>query len=413
MKILFVNKYYHPSGGPEKVLLQSKEKLESLGNKVILFSMQHPRNLKTPYSRYFVCNVDYNGSNSLWNKAKMSLNIFYSLEAKKKMELLLEEEKPDLAHLHNIYHQISPSILPVLKKKGIPVVMTLHDFKLVCPNYTFLREGNPCEGCEGKHFYKAVLHRCVKNSYWKSLICSLEMYLHRFLKLYQKYVDQFIVLSEFSKEKMVLYGLPEGKITYLPNYTELPSNGSDVNLNRYILFLGRLSQKNGILTLIQAMEKLKGVPLIVAGEGELLPVLKEYVKEKKMDNVSFTGFLNGAKLEATIENSLFLVFPAICYHNCPMSILESFAHAKPVIGSNLGSVSELIEDGINGLLFESKNVQELAEKIRYLYHHPLLAQKMGISARKKIEEKYSEERYYKKLIGIYNSLTKNGGKSYV
>ncbi|MCJ7498512.1 MAG: glycosyltransferase [candidate division Zixibacteria bacterium] len=394
-------------------MLQSKEKLESLGNKVIIFSMQHPRNLETRYSKYFVCNVDYNGSNSFLNKAKMSLNIFYSLEARKKMELLLDEEKPDLAHLHNIYHQISPSILPVLKKRDIPVVMTLHDFKLVCPNYTFLRDGQTCEECEGKHFYKAIKYRCVKNSYWKSLLCSLELYFHRFLKIYQNSVDIFITLSKFSQEKMIQYGIPEKKLLLLPNYIDLPADGSERNLGEYILFFGRLSEKNGVFTLIQAMEKLKGVPLIIAGEGELLPALKEYVREKKLDNITFSGFLNGKKLEQTIENSLFTVFPAICYHNCPMSILESFAYNKPVIGSNLGSIPELINDGIDGLLFEPKNVEDLAEKISYLYRHPLLAQKMGISARKKVEEKYSEEEYYKKLLGIYDNLIKNGGESYV
>ncbi|MDP2960423.1 MAG: glycosyltransferase, partial [candidate division Zixibacteria bacterium] len=348
-----------------------------------------------------------------FNKAKMSLNIFYSLEAKKKMELLLDEEKPDLAHLHNIYHQISPSILPVLKKKNIPVVMTLHDFKLLCPNYTFLRNGNTCESCQGKHFYKAVIYKCVKNSYWKSLICSLELYFHRFLKIYQNSVDIFITLSKFSQEKMIQYGIPEKKLLLLPNYIDLPLNGPEKKLGEYVLFLGRLSEKNGVFTLIQAMERLKGVPLVVAGEGELLFSLKEYVREKKLDNITFTGFLNGKKLEQTIENSLFTVLPAICYHNCPMSILESFTFNKPVIGSNLGSVPELIEDGVTGLLFEPKNVEDLAEKIRYLYRHPLLAQKMGISARKKVEERYSEEEYYKKLLKIYNDLIKNGGKSYV
>jgi len=409
MKILFVNKYYHPSGGPEKVILQSKERLESHGDKVILFSMQHPKNLATPYSRYFVCNVDYNGSSSFIDKTRMALNMFYSVEAKRKMELLLEEEKPDLAHLHNIYHQISPSILPVLKKKNIPVVMTLHDFKLLCPNYTFLRNGNPCESCEGKHFYKAVVHKCVKDSYWKSLVCSLEMYFHRFLKIYQDCVDAFIVLSEFSKEKMIRYGIPEEKLFLLPNYIELPSNGKDKTLGQYVLFLGQLSEKNGVSTLVQAMEKIKEVPLVVAGEGELFPDLREYVREKNLDNVTFAGFLSGTKLEQLMENSLFTVFPAICYHNCPMSILESFAFGKPVIGSNLGSIPELIEDGITGLLFEPKNVEELAEKIRHLYHHPLLAQKMGISARKKVEEKYSEEEYYTELLGLYDGLVKKGG----
>ncbi|MDP3024957.1 MAG: glycosyltransferase family 4 protein [candidate division Zixibacteria bacterium] len=408
MKILFVNKYYHPSGGPETVMLQSKEKLESLGNEVILFSMQHPRNLETCYSKYFVCNADYNNSNSFFNKAKMSLNIFYSLEAKKKMELLLEEEKPDLAHLHNIYHQISPSILPVLKKKGVPVVMTLHDFKLVCPNYTFLRKGDPCESCEGKHFYRAVIHKCVKNSYWKSLVCAVEMYLHKILRIYES-VDRFIVLSQFSKERFISYGLPEDKLTFLPNYIEIPSLPKSEAQERYILFFGRLSDKNGIFTLIKAMKRLLEIKLLVLGEGEQKELIQNYIRENKMENVQILGFKKGEELRKLIRESSFTVFPNHYYHLCPMTILESFGFGKPVIGSNLGSVPELIEDGVNGLLFEPKNVDDLADKIRYLFHHPLLAEKMGISARKKVEEKYSEEEYYKKLLGLYDSLIKNGG----
>jgi glycosyltransferase involved in cell wall biosynthesis len=413
MKILFVNKYYHPSGGPEKVMFQEKNYLEKLNWQVIPFSMQHPLNVKTLYSRYFVSNVDYNGSYSILNKTKMALNIFYSWEAKRKMEVLLDEQKPDLAHIHNIYHQISPSILPVLKRRNIPVVMTLHDFKLVCPNYTFLRDGNPCESCEGKYFYKATLHRCVKNSFWSSLVCSLETYFHRFLKIYQNYVDVFITLSEFSRKKMIQYGINEKKLSLLRNYVDLPSNGSGLDSGKHILFFGRLSEKNGIITLIQAMERTKEIPLVVAGEGELLSTLKEYVSEKKLNNVTLAGFLEGEKLEKAIKNSLFTVFPAICYHNCPMSILESFAFGKPVIGSNLGSVPELIEDEVNGLLFEPNNVEKLAEKIRYLYHHPLLAQKMGMVARKKVEEKYSEGEYYKKLLGLYDALIKKGTVNYV
>jgi len=412
MKILFVNKYYHPSGGPETVMLQSKEKLESLGNEVVLFSMQHPRNLETKYSRYFVCNVDYNGSNSILEKTKMSLNIFYSLEAKKKMEFLLKEEKPDLAHLHNIYHQISPSILPVLNKKNIPVVMTLHDFKLVCPNYTFLRDGQVCEECKGKHFYKAVKYKCVKGSYLKSFTCAVEMYLHKIFKLYEN-VDRFIVLSQFSKERFIRYGLPEDKLIFLPNYLKIPSLTENNDKDRYILFFGRLSDKNGIFTLIRAMKRLPEVKLLVLGEGEQQELILNYIRENGMENVKILGFKQGEQLRKLIQDSYYTVFPNHYYHLCPMSVLESFAFGKPVIGSNLGSIPELINDGIDGLLFEPGNVEDLAEKIKYLYHHPLLAQKMGISARKKVEEKYSEEGYYKKLFGIYNDLIKNRGKDHV
>jgi glycosyltransferase involved in cell wall biosynthesis len=412
MKILFVNKYYHPSGGPEKVVLQSKEKLESLGDKVILFSMQHPRNLATPYSKYFVSNVDYNGSNSILNKTRMALNIFYSWEAKKKMELLLDEEKPDIAHLHNIYHQISPSILPALKKRNIPVVMTLHDFKLVCPNYIFLREGQLCEECEGKHFYKAVKYKCVKGSYFKSLTCAIEMYFHKIFRLYEN-VDRFIVLSQFSKERFILYGLSEDKLIFLPNYIDLPFLPKKEINDRYILFFGRLSDKNGIYTLTKAMKRLPEIKLLILGEGEQEELISDYIRENAMRNVQILGFKQGEELRKLIRESYFTIFPNHYYHLCPMSILESFAFGKPVIGSNLGSVPELIEDGVNGLLFEPKNVEKLAEKIRYLYHHPLLAQKMGMAARERAEEKYSEEEYYKKLLGLYDALIKKGTVNYV
>jgi len=414
MKIILVNKYHHPCGGPETGILMRIKGLESVGHTIIPFSMQHPDNLKTDYDKYFVSNVDYNNHSRLpWDLAKTTFRIIYNFEAKKKMEDLIKVTKPDLAHLHNIYHQLSPSILPVLKKINVPVVMTLHDFKLLCPNYTFMRKEIPCEECQGKHFYKAVKYKCIKNSYLKSAVCVLEMYLHKLSKIYLKNIDCFIALSRFTQEKLVRYGLPQEKIKYLPNYVDVPELKPDSVEEKYILFLGRLSDKNGIFHLIKAMRVLPAIKLKVAGEGEQKKLIQDYLRENKMRNVEMVGFLTGEELKKTIINSAFLVFPNNCYHNCPMSILESFAYGKPAIGANLGSVPELIEDGINGLLFEPGNVEDLAEKIKYLYHHPLLAQKMGISARKKVEEKYSEEEYYKKLLGIYDNLIKNGGKSYV
>jgi len=321
---------------------------------------------------------------------------------------LVKDIKPDVAQLHNIYHQLSPSILTPLKKYGIPVSMLIHDFKLLCPNYSFMRKEVPCEECQGKHFYKAIKFKCVKESYLKSAVCALEMYIHKFSKIYVNTIDCFIALSRFTQEKLIRYGLPQEKIKYLPNYVDIPDFKTNSTSEKYILFLGRLSDKNGIFNLIKAMQVLPTIKLKVAGEGEQKKLIQDYIHENNMRNVEMVGFLTGEELKNTIVNSDFLVFPNNCYHNCPMSILESFACGKPVIGSNLGSVPELIDDGINGLLFEPKNVGDLSEKIRYLYHHPLLAQKMGISARKKVMDNYSEENYYKKLLGVYSSLIRKG-----
>jgi glycosyltransferase involved in cell wall biosynthesis len=405
LKIVMAHKFFHPAGGPETVLFQSMRVLNSLGHEVIPFSMKHPRNLKTPYSRYFVSEVDYNNHNGdILKKLKTAVNLIYSVEAEKKMEKLINDTRPHLAHLHNIYHQISPSILRALKRHGIPVVMTLHDFKLACPSYTFLRNGTPCEICEGRHFYKAVIHRCVKNSYLSSLLCATEMYLHKMLQTYSKGVDVFIVLSQFSKEKMIEYGLPEEKIRVLPNCIDVDQYHPHKTVGDYVLFLGKLSEKNGIFTLVQAMKHIPEVKLKVAGEGEMGPLLKEYVAREGLKNVEFLGFVTGEKLAKLMQGCYFTVFPSLCYHNCPMSVLESLASGKPVLASNLGSVPEFVEDGVDGFLFEPGDPTDLAEKIKYLFRKPPLVKKMGIAGRLKIESRFSSETYYPRLLKIYQRL---------
>ncbi len=405
MKILFAHKFFHPAGGPETVLFQSMEALQKMGHEVIPFSMRRPGNLPTPYSKYFVTEVNYHDPNgSFLRKLKMATSLVYSREAKKKMELLIREQKPDIAHLHNIYHQLSPSILLPLKKHNIPIVMSLHDFKLVCPNYTFLRDGQVCEECEGKHFYKAIKYKCVKDSYLKSTISAVEMHLHKLFKIYERNIDRFIVLSQFSKERFVRYGLPEEKIILLPNPIEIPSFRKQEGKDKHVLFFGRLSDKNGIFTLIKAMRRLPEIKLLVLGEGEQQELILDYLRENKMGNVELVGFLSGEKLKKTIANCSFLVFPNNCYHNCPMSILESFASGKPVIGSNLGSVPELVKDGITGHLFEPRDEKDLAKKIKCLYENPQMIEKMGQNARRKVEENYSAEKYYPKLLQIYEEL---------
>ena len=403
------HKFFHPAGGPETVLFQSMRVLNSLGHEVIPFSMKHPRNLKTPYSRYFVSEVDYNNHNGdILKKLKTAVNLIYSVEAEKKMEKLINDTRPQRAHLHNIYHQISPSILRPLKKNGIPVVMTLHDFKLACPSYTFLRNGTPCEICEGRHFYKAVIHRCVKNSFLSSLLCATEMYLHKMLQTYSKGVEVFIVLSQFSKEKMIRYGLPEEKIEVLPNCIDVDQYHPHKMVGDYVLFLGKLSEKNGIFTLVQAMKHIPEVKLKVAGEGEMGPLLKEYVAKEGLKNVEFLGFVTGEKLAKLMQGCYFTVFPSLCYHNCPMSVLESLASRKPVVASNLGSVPEFVEDGVDGFLFEPGDPTDLAEKIKYLFRKPLLVKKMGIAGRLKIESRFSSETYYPRLLKIYQRLLQGG-----
>lgn len=411
LRILFANKFFHPGDGSETVSFQSIENLQRMGHEVIPFSMKHPSNLSTPYSKYFVTEVNYHDQNgSFVSKLKIATSLIYSWEAKKKMERLLKDHPPHIAHLHNIYDQFSPSILPILKKRGIPVVMTLHDFNLACPNDTFLRGDSLCEICEGKNFYQAIKHRCIYNSLVFSALCAVEMYVHRWWGVYTKSVDLFIALSQFTKNKMTKYGIPEEKIVVLPNCIDLSLNYPTGETEDYILFVGRLSEKDGIITLVKAMERLPQVKLVIAGEGELKEKLLEIKRTKKLDNIHLAGFLKGDKLKELVNGAKFVVFPAICYHNCPMVLLESLSFAKPVIASNLGSIPEFVEDGVDGLLFEPGDPFDLAEKIKYLYQKPLLVKKMGIAGRLKIENRFSKDVYYPQLLNIYQNLLE-GGKS--
>jgi glycosyltransferase involved in cell wall biosynthesis len=407
LRILLAHKLFYPGGGPETLLFDSMEKLRAMGHVVIPFSMHHPDNVRTAYQKYFVSGVDYdNHSGSLWNMANDALRIMFNTEARKKMERLIEDTQPEVAHLHNIYHQLSPSILLPLKKHNVPTVMTLHDFKLVCPNYTFLRDGQVCEECAGRRFYKAVRHRCVKDSYSKSLISAAELYLHKFLRIYEENTDRFMVLSRFSQKRFAQYGIPSEKMIFLPAPVAIPElqTSSVSKEDAYILFFGRLSEKNGITTLLKAMRYIPKIKLQIAGAGELGSLIQDHVAGEKTENISLLGFLSRENLHKKIRNSRFTVFPNHCYHLCPSSVLESFAHGKPVIASNLGSVPELVRDGITGLLFEPRDERDLAEKIRCLYENPELADELGKNARRKVIRDHSEENYYARLLAVFEKL---------
>jgi glycosyltransferase involved in cell wall biosynthesis len=409
MKILMVNKYYHPAGGPEEVMLRTSQHLQSAGHVVIPFSMRHRRNLKSEYGRYFVSQVDYDHHSRLpWNLAKTSFRIIFNPETKREMERLIQQVRPDVAHLHNIYHQLSPSLLLPLKKHKIPVVMTIHDFKLLCANYTFMRQERPCEECRGRRFYKAIRYRCVKESYLKSAVSALEMYVHSLSRVYLRTVDRFIALSHFTLQKLTQYGIPRERIAYLPNCVDLPANEIPSTEEKHILFVGQLSNKNGILELVKVMRGLPAVKLKVVGKGEQERLVRDFIRVNKMANVELMGFLGGEELREAIAGCTFLVFPNNCYHNCPMSILEAFAFGKPVIGANLGSVPELVEDRVTGLLFEPGNEEDLAKKIGVLYQDPEMVKEMGRNARRRVEQDHSAGGYYPKLMRIYEELVQNG-----
>lgn len=406
MRVLLVNKYFYLKGGSETSFFNTAQVLEKNGHSVSFFSMDHPENFQSPYTKYYVSNVDYEGASSLSKTFKASLQLLYSREARTKLERLLDEEKPDVVHLHNIHHQISPSILHTLKKYDLPVIMTLHDYKMVCPVYTLMSKGQICERCKNKNFYHCTLLRCSKNSLVKSLLNTLEMYLHHSLLHVYDIVDTFLSPSLFLKTKLEDMGFKRS-IFHLPNFIDsnqfTPSYSWE---DPSLVYLGRLSKEKGIFTLLQAVE---GLPIKcrIYGEGPEKDNISRWIADKSLTNVQLCGHIPQDKLKTKVRKAMFVVLPSEWYENSPFSVLESFALGKPVIGSRIGGIPELVEDKKNGLTFEPGDARDLRKNILYLLDNSERIRGLGEYARHHVEQKFCPGKYYKALIKIYAEAKDN------
>jgi glycosyltransferase involved in cell wall biosynthesis len=402
-RLLLGNKFWFPKGGVETYLFELIEELPALGWDVVPFAMTHARNLPCDYSAYFVDEADYHAPQPWPAKIRMAARMLYSRHAASRLEALLDAHPPDLAHLHNIYHQLSPAILPLLAGRGIPVVMTLHDLKLACPNYKMRTGGEICERCVGGKYHHAVLHRCVQDSVVASALCAVELFAHRWSGLYVNNVDRFVAPSRFYVQKMIEAGLPASKLVCIPSFTHVdrytPSYGGD-----YVVYIGRLSDEKGLPTLVEAARGFQG-RLLIVGEGPLRGPLERMVAADGLDNIEVLGPKWGAELVDLVRGATFSVIPSEWYENSPRSCIESFACGTPVIGANIGGIPEMVDDGETGLLFEPFSAVDLREKMEYLRARPALVAAMGRAARAKAESEYSPERHLGRLLAVYRDAT--------
>ena len=406
MKLLFINKFFYLKGGSETVFFQERDYLKNSGRKVIDFSVEHSDNLPSKYCKYFVPNVDYKAVSKagrlgrLKRRFGIAIDFIYNREAVKRMKSLIEREKPDIAHLHNIYHQLTPSIIPVLKNAGMKVVLTLHDYKLICPTYLMIdAEDAICNKCQGKYFSQATINLCQEGSYFKSFLLSIEGYWHKWVRSYDK-VDLFLCPSQFLGDMVSTYRIDRKRIRVLHNGIDVKIYNCSEQDDEYAIYFGRISKEKGVETLLKAHQSLSNrLPLKIVGAGPVMEELKE-----KYPKVEFTGYKKGEKLKESISRTSFAVVPSECYENCSMSVLESMAFGKPVIGSRIGGIPEQIEDGKTGFLFEMGNAEELARKMTLLAENKKLRREMGKAARKKLEREYSLEAHCSKLMEIYEEL---------
>jgi len=400
VKILLANKYFYRKGGSDTSFYETGRLLEKRGHKVIYFSMKHPRNLASPYERYFVSNVDYE-KDGIRNGVNASLKLLYSVEAKRKLEALIRDERPDVAHLHSVYHQISPSIIHSLKKNNVPVIMTLHDYKMVCASYSMLNNETACEACKNGRYYHCFLKGCVKASRAKSVLNTIEMYLHhKFLHIYDL-VNLYISPSKFLKNKIIEMGFKR-EVTLLPYFMVLNEHIPQYSCKRKnIIYFGRLSREKGIITLIDAVKGLN-TTLEIIGEGPIKERLEAKVKSQGLSNVKILGYKLGNDLKNAIRDSMFVVVPSEWYENYPFSVIESFSLGKTVIGSKIGGIPELVKDNDTGLTYEPGNVQDLKTKIQQLLSDPSTTLRMGKNGRDFVEQELNEQKHYQRLVEIYH-----------
>lgn len=409
MKILLVNKFLYPKGGDAISTLATGKILAAHEHNVAFWGMMHPDNPEYRFQDCFVSQVNYDDAGGFSAKAINAMNILYSLEAKKKIAVLLKEFLPDIVHLNNFAHQIGPSILGEIKKYDIPVVMTMHDYKMVCPCYAMLSNEKPCERCRGGQYYHCGLNRCTKGSLFKSMVNVAEMYLHhKVLHIYDK-INLYISPSLFLKDKVEKMGL-KGETLHLPNCVDVENIQPEFEWEENsIVYVGRLSYEKGLETLINAV---RGMPvqLKIIGDGPLREFLDEKVHIERINNVVFLGYRTGEDLKNEIRKSMFLIISSECYENNPRSVIEAFALGKPAVGARIGGIPELVRDWETGLTFNSGNVEDLKQKIELMFENKDKIPEMGRNARNYVEQELNTEIHYRKLMDIYAKAAEKASK---
>lgn len=418
MKILLINNFYYNRGGDCTYLFALQSLLKERGHKVSVFSMNHPKNFDSEFSKYFVSYINYEEeikTQSIASGLKIAKRTIYSTEAKKKLEKLIKVEKPDVAHIQNIHHHITPSIFVILKKYNIPIIWTLHDYTVICPNTSFLCNGKICERCYKKKYFWPSIVRCKKESFTASTMAAIEISIHVMFKYY-KLVDLFVAPSKFLRDKLISYGVEKEKILHLNNFASFVDCSTEKEgEEKYFIYLGRLSEEKGIKTLIDASISLfqgKGGPgefndykLKIIGDGPIMDKMIYYVRSLGVEkNIEFMGHKSHEKAMEILKGGKFLVIPSEWYENFPYSVLEAFTLGRPVIASRIGGIPELVKNWETGLLFEPGDSELLALNMKFLLRHPEKAEAIGRNALEFMSGDINSANHYLKLMGIYKRV---------
>ncbi|MUG96764.1 glycosyltransferase [Scytonema sp. UIC 10036] len=398
MKVLLLHNRYQLAGGEDGVVQTEKSLLEAYGHQICLVE---------------VTNKDITNH---WSKVTAGISAIYSHSAKQRVSKEIEHFRPDVVHVHNFFPLLSPSIYDACLENQLPVVQTLHNYRLVCPKAMPFRQGKICEDCIGELIpWQSIMYGCYRNSRLQSSVVAAMTTWHRLRGTWQEKVDAYIVFTQFQKEKMLLAGLPSEKIHIKPNFVLTPKNSpQNERRNNYLLFVGRLSEEKGISLLIDTYLKNNlSVPLKIVGDGPLRQELQDKLENTSAEKaIEFLGFQDKATVLSLMKKAQLLVFPSIWYEGFPLTIAEAFACGLPVLVPKLGGMAEIVEDGVTGIHFEAGNFTDLTAKIQWAITHPQITDTMGKNAYWVYETKYTPEANYQQLIEIYQQVVnrkQNGG----
>ena len=399
MKILMVNKFLYPRGGSESYMLYLGEHLKKMGHEVQYFGMYDEKNTVGNNARKYTQNMDFH-SNGL-ARFLYPFKIIYSVEAKKKIMQVIDDFKPDIVHMNNINFQLTPSIIYGIKKKGIPLVQTVHDYQMICPNHLLYNfdKNCPCEKCVGGSYINCIKNKCIHGSTVKSVLGVIEALAYSFLKTYKK-VDLFVCPSNFLENKLLsAKGYYKGKTKTIHNFIDKEKFASvDRKEEPYIVYVGRLSKEKGIENIARTAKLLPEYTFVIAGSGPDEEMLKD------VPNINLAGFLTGEKLTELMGNAKLLLLPSVCYENCPLSILEAHCMGVPVVTMNSGGMAELVKDGVTGTLVTEPTPEGIAQKLKETIQNEDYYRNLKENCKNEKENILSVETYCDILMEEYEKL---------
>jgi glycosyltransferase involved in cell wall biosynthesis len=385
LKIVSVHNRYIQPGGEDQVFESEARLLQESGHEVTKVQEQ------TTYPDGVV------------KKLGVAVDCVWSRRWYREFRALLQESRPDVVHIHNFFPLISPSIYYACRRESVPVVQTLHNYRLLCASAELYRDGKVCEECLHHGLLRGVRYGCYQGSKVGTAVLSLMVGVHRRLRTWTNMVDCYIALTEFARAKLIEGGLPADRIRVKPNFV-LPDPGPKQARGDYALFVGRLVIAKGVLSMIKAWAQMpRPVPLVIAGDGPCRAQLESELKAGKLPSVNYLGRLSRQDTLAAMKNARFLIFPSEWYEGFPVTMAEAFASGVPVICSRLGSMQEIVADGRTGLHFQAGDPQDLAKKVEWAWEHPEEMDAMGHQARLEFEKKYTAARNIEMLEEIYES----------